>query len=86
MSLTVDPSTGQPPIEEMESWKQKLIGKIILEAGQVNEQDDQVFNATALPEPYRVLGPNDIMTRDFVPGRINVFVEEDRKCTKVTFC
>ncbi|OAD65849.1 hypothetical protein PHYBLDRAFT_119786 [Phycomyces blakesleeanus NRRL 1555(-)] len=63
-----------------DEWKERLIGKTIL------GEDEETTLSSKLPKPYRLLAPGSIMTRDFNPNRLNVFIDEEKVVTNVYYC
>lgn len=43
----------------------------------------QVIREKDLPKPHRVLPPNGVMTMDYRPDRLNIFVDENRRVNNV---
>lgn len=43
----------------------------------------QSFAKRDLPESHRVIPPNTMVTKDYNPNRLNVYVTEDRTVTHV---
>ncbi|KAL0077544.1 hypothetical protein J3Q64DRAFT_1768186 [Phycomyces blakesleeanus] len=70
-----------------DEWKERLIGKTILgEDEETTLSSSETFNELELPKPYRLLAPGSIMTRDFNPNRLNVFIDEEKVVTNVYYC
>ncbi|KAI9013916.1 hypothetical protein CLU79DRAFT_767569 [Phycomyces nitens] len=70
-----------------EEWIMRLLGKTIVDKDdETTVSSCDVFYEADLPEPYRVLGPGSIMTRDFIPNRLNVFVDDNKIVTNVYYC
>ncbi|KAF2223042.1 hypothetical protein BDZ85DRAFT_262872 [Elsinoe ampelina] len=57
---------------ELSQWASKLMGKKIGE-----KHDEVTFAKSDLPSKHRVIGPNQGMTMDFVPERLNVHVDDN---------
>ncbi|PSK40334.1 hypothetical protein B9Z65_36 [Elsinoe australis] len=57
--------------DQLSEWATKLMGKKI-----GDKHDETTFAKTDLPQKHRVIGPNQGMTMDFVPERLNVHVDE----------
>ncbi|CAO3684422.1 unnamed protein product [Umbelopsis ramanniana] len=78
--------SGGQQNEEAQLWKNKLIGKTLIDDGQETELgEDQVFLSKNLPKPFRVLKRDSFMTMDYRPERMNVTVDDDKKITGVNF-
>ncbi|KAI8637525.1 hypothetical protein BD408DRAFT_436914 [Parasitella parasitica] len=74
-------------MNNIDEWRDKLVGKTLLN-GDAPElfNADEVFREKDLPPNHRVLFPDSIMTRDFQPDRLNVFVDVKRKVERVSYC
>jgi hypothetical protein len=64
---------------EFSSW----IGKTLVRKTEAQAAVDGVVLETTIPQPYRVLLPDSMMTMDFNPERINVHVDDSNKIQKV---
>ncbi|KAI9299647.1 hypothetical protein BJ944DRAFT_274067 [Cunninghamella echinulata] len=83
------PDMFQPVSEEVvNEWKEKLVGKYLLDVNEVRAElnDDQIVRRDTIPKTTRVLFPTTPCTMDYIPGRMNISIEEDKKITSVYFC
>ncbi|KAH8555631.1 hypothetical protein BGW37DRAFT_477979 [Umbelopsis sp. PMI_123] len=77
---------GVPPHEEAQLWQDKLIGKTLIENDQATDlSDDQTFLVKNLPQPFRVVKRDSMVTMDFRPERMNVHIDDNNKVTGVYF-
>ncbi|KAF3801042.1 hypothetical protein GCG54_00010321 [Colletotrichum gloeosporioides] len=64
-----------------QEWSNKLVGKKLHEEESNETRTDsgpvQTFCKRDLPEKSRVIEPGMMVTKDFVPDRLNVHVKED---------
>ncbi|KAA8909186.1 hypothetical protein FN846DRAFT_905787 [Sphaerosporella brunnea] len=60
--------------QKNKAWEEKLKGKDMGSAD-IKQQ---------LPQKHRIVGPNTMVTRDFVEDRLNVHVDAEGKCTHCT--
>ncbi|PLB43948.1 hypothetical protein P170DRAFT_441389 [Aspergillus steynii IBT 23096] len=67
--------------DNKQEWLTKLAGKKISES----TSDVNTFAKKDLPSSHRVLKPNDAMTMDYRPDRLNVYVGEDDIVHDVNF-
>ncbi|KAK3390593.1 hypothetical protein B0H63DRAFT_466106 [Podospora didyma] len=65
-------SNSSDPTEE---WTNKLVGKKL--SDDANAPSETTFCKTDLPQPTRIIEPGMMVTKDFVPERLNVHVKED---------
>ncbi|KAI1109574.1 hypothetical protein F5Y14DRAFT_432130 [Nemania sp. NC0429] len=56
-----------------QEWMNKLLGKIVSD----NSHSETNFCKKDLPQRHRVIQPGMMVTKDFVPDRLNVHVKED---------
>ncbi|RPA75399.1 hypothetical protein BJ508DRAFT_418145 [Ascobolus immersus RN42] len=63
-------------------WEKKLVGKKFVETE--GEVATQAFNKQQLPELSRVLPPKAMVTKDYRPGRLNVYLNDANVCTHCT--
>jgi len=78
--------TSPPSQETQNEWLQKLGGKKLVERN--DSGDSNCFCTADLPQgpqAHRVIPPGSVVTRDFVPGRMNVHVDEDGKVTHINY-
>ncbi|WEW61594.1 hypothetical protein PRK78_007085 [Emydomyces testavorans] len=61
------------------AWAAKLMGKKLTE----DVTDNVSFAKKDLPEQHRVVKPGDFLTMDYVPSRLNVYVDESDTVTEV---
>ncbi|KKY29853.1 putative pua rna binding domain-containing protein [Diaporthe ampelina] len=80
MPLVVPGVTSQPD-SKTEEWSNKLVGKKITDDETSNEIS---FAKRDLPEAHRVIQPGGIVTKDFIPDRLNVHVRDDGTVSHVT--
>ncbi|KAI7787538.1 pua rna binding domain-containing protein [Diaporthe eres] len=80
MPLVVPGVTNQSD-NKTDEWSNKLVGKKITEDETSNEVS---FAKRELPEKHRVIVPGGIVTKDFVPDRLNVHVKDDGTVSHVT--
>ncbi|KAL0639952.1 hypothetical protein Q9L58_001044 [Maublancomyces gigas] len=64
-------------------WEEKLVGKKIIDDSS-SPGSISTFTKRDLPDKHRVVSPGAMMTRDFHPDRLNVYVGEDGVCSHVT--
>ncbi|PKY05109.1 hypothetical protein P168DRAFT_145622 [Aspergillus campestris IBT 28561] len=68
---------------ELEKWKQTLVGKKYVEGG-ASAESDNTFSEATLPEKKRIVNPGMFLTMDFQKDRLNVHLDDNKVCTKVT--
>ncbi|KAK2742555.1 hypothetical protein FQN57_005181 [Myotisia sp. PD_48] len=70
-----------PDISEsdQQAWVNKLMGKKLTDS----TTNETCFAKTELPETHRILKPGDFGTMDFVPNRLNVYIDEQNTVTNV---
>ncbi|KAJ8105941.1 hypothetical protein ONZ43_g7230 [Nemania bipapillata] len=56
-----------------QEWANKLVGKTVSD----NSHSETNFCKKDLPQKCRVIEPGMMITKDFVPDRLNVHVKED---------
>lgn len=66
-----------------EEWASKLEGKTLISVDKESsiskkDLDSNVFFEKDLPKPYRLIGPNQMVTRDFRPDRLNVNYKDEK--------
>ncbi|CAO3684028.1 unnamed protein product [Rhizopus stolonifer] len=67
-------------------WKEKLLGKTIVEGDQETTlSEGNYFRTSDLSQPNRVIQDGSPMTRDFLPDRLNVIYDEDNIAIDVFF-
>ncbi|KAK1771407.1 hypothetical protein QBC33DRAFT_523619 [Phialemonium atrogriseum] len=59
--------------EKTEEWTNKLVGKTLSE----DSSTETTFCKRDLPQPTRVVQPGMMVTKDFVPDRMNVYLKDD---------
>ncbi|KAI1846599.1 hypothetical protein JX265_009097 [Neoarthrinium moseri] len=59
--------------DKTEEWTNKLVGKTLSD----ESHTETSFCKKDLPERCRVIQPGQMVTKDFVPDRLNVHVKED---------
>ncbi|KAK6067341.1 Translation machinery-associated protein 20 [Seiridium cupressi] len=72
MPLVVPGITGTSG-NQAEEWTNKLVGKKLSE----ESSNETSFCKKDLPQQCRVIQPGQMVTKDFVPDRLNVHVKED---------
>ncbi|KAI3318284.1 hypothetical protein HD806DRAFT_512401 [Xylariaceae sp. AK1471] len=79
MPLVVPGINDNSSGDKTQEWTNKLVGKTLSE-GSSNEN---CFCKKDLPQQCRVISPGMMVTKDFVPDRLNVHVKEDGTVTHV---
>ncbi|ORZ03021.1 hypothetical protein BCR43DRAFT_482592 [Syncephalastrum racemosum] len=75
------PQSNQP---DCDGWAQKLVGKTLIRNNEESSlSGDQIFHTKDLPRNHRVLPPGGVMTMDYRPERLNVYVDENNKVKSV---
>ncbi|CAO3621679.1 unnamed protein product [Cunninghamella echinulata] len=76
-----------PSQEEVQEIKNQLVGKYVLGpeevAAEINE--NEVVRSNTLKQPVRIINPGAPVTRDLIPNRMNVLLDENKKVTNVYF-
>ncbi|KAK3324101.1 hypothetical protein B0T19DRAFT_443540 [Cercophora scortea] len=72
MPLVV-PGVTTSSSDKTEEWSNKLVGKKLSEEA----SSETTFCKTELPQQTRIVQPGQMVTKDFVPERLNVHVNED---------
>ncbi|KAK3687455.1 hypothetical protein B0T22DRAFT_478775 [Podospora appendiculata] len=72
MPLVV-PGVTTSSSDKTEEWSNKLVGKKLSEEA----SSETTFCKTELPQQTRIVHPGQMVTKDFVPERLNVHVNED---------
>ncbi|KAG5986065.1 hypothetical protein E4U43_005689 [Claviceps pusilla] len=72
MPLVV-PAVTTNSTTKTEEWQNKLVGKKLSDT----EHNEVMFCKNKLPADHRVISPGQMVTRDFVEGRLNVYLKED---------
>ncbi|KAI8097609.1 uncharacterized protein BX664DRAFT_326795 [Halteromyces radiatus] len=77
----------RPSEEVIKQWQDQLLGKYILEPNEPLDglTEDEVVRSNTLRQPVQVLPPGAPMIRNLVPGRMNVFIDDNKKTTQVYF-
>ncbi|KAK2037568.1 hypothetical protein LZ31DRAFT_480825 [Colletotrichum somersetense] len=73
MPLVVPGINNESSGDKTEEWANKLVGKKLHE----EESNETTFCKRDLPKPTRVIEPGMMVTKDFVPDRLNVHLKED---------
>ncbi|KAJ6259048.1 hypothetical protein Dda_5944 [Drechslerella dactyloides] len=79
----MDPNAPAEHVKE--EWKSKLVGKKIVDD---HSNDEGVFCKRDLPQgtqAHRVIPPGAMVTKDYQASRLNVHVDDDARCTHITF-
>ncbi|RCH96702.1 hypothetical protein CU098_009192 [Rhizopus stolonifer] len=72
--------------DDCDGWKDKLVGKIILDDEQETAlSEGEYVRRKDLPKPSRVIPKNSMITMDFRPDRLNVHVDDRKKITGVNY-
>ncbi|KAI9282665.1 hypothetical protein BY458DRAFT_496930 [Sporodiniella umbellata] len=67
-------------------WKNKLVGKIILEDDkEITLSEEKYIRMKELPQPNRVLKRDSICTRDYREDRLNIHVTDEMEVTRVNY-
>ncbi|CAO3611459.1 unnamed protein product [Cunninghamella blakesleeana] len=73
--------------QEKQKSKDQLIGKYIFESneniGEIEEKD--VVRSDTLEGKVRIIPPGRPVTKDYLPFRMNVYIDENKKVTNVNF-
>ncbi|KAI9222267.1 hypothetical protein BC828DRAFT_378820 [Blastocladiella britannica] len=64
-------------------WKDRLMGKTLVDGPVAEAESTSTFSRTELPQGTRVVKPGTMMTMDFKPERLNVHVDAASKVTNV---
>ncbi|OTB15918.1 hypothetical protein K445DRAFT_317548 [Daldinia sp. EC12] len=72
MPLVV-PGINDNSQDKTTEWSSKLVGKTVSD----NDHSETNFCKKDLPQQCRVIQPGMMVTKDFVPDRLNVHVKED---------
>ncbi|ORZ21523.1 hypothetical protein BCR42DRAFT_407697 [Absidia repens] len=77
----------RPSDEEIKNWQTRLIGKYLLESDEqfVGLAPEQIVRSSAIPKPNQILPPGAPQIRNYLPGRMNVFLDDNKKITQVYF-
>ncbi|KAJ3371073.1 hypothetical protein GGF31_003496 [Allomyces arbusculus] len=67
-------------------WEQKLVGKTLVRGVSAQATNENQVTEAELPPVHRILSKNSIMTMDFRTDRLNVYIDDDNKITRVMFC
>ncbi|KAL1927560.1 hypothetical protein VTP01DRAFT_3797 [Rhizomucor pusillus] len=73
------------PQDDVEEWRAKLVGKTLVAGEESAQSSEQQFPKSSLPPGNRVVTPGMPMTRDYLPGRLNVFVDDNNQVTQVYY-
>ncbi|KAI1960947.1 hypothetical protein LOZ58_003433 [Ophidiomyces ophidiicola] len=79
------PETNMPLVvpevneNDQAAWAAKLMGKKLTDG----VTDNVSFAKKDLPEQHRILKPGDFTTMDYIPDRLNVYVDESETVTDV---
>ncbi|KAK1995558.1 hypothetical protein LX36DRAFT_751028 [Colletotrichum falcatum] len=73
MPLVVPGINNESSGDKTEEWTNKLVGKKLHD----EVSDEMTFCKRDLPKQTRVIEPGMMVTKDFVPDRLNVHVKED---------
>ncbi|EWC48431.1 hypothetical protein DRE_02200 [Drechslerella stenobrocha 248] len=76
-------ATLDPPSDTFkQKWTTDLVGKKIVDQ---RSDDPEHFCKQDLPEQNRVIAPGTLVTRDFRPQRMNVHLDDEDRCSHITF-
>lgn len=73
----VVPGINNQATNPTEEWTHKLVGKTISD----QNHSEVNFCKRDLPEKHRIIEPGMMVTKDFVPERLNVHVDNEGKVT-----
>lgn len=82
------PEMFEPVREEVvKEWQEKLTNKYLLDTEEIRTElsDDRIVRHDTLPSNTRVLLHNQPCTMEYIAGRMNVQLDEDKKITTVYF-
>ncbi|CAB4379042.1 hypothetical protein RhiirA5_352030 [Rhizophagus irregularis] len=73
--------------KSIEEWKTQLVGKkfVLDNVSVASEEQDKVVRKTDLPAGHRVIPPSALVTMDFKPERLNVYIDTSSTITNVKF-
>jgi hypothetical protein len=71
---------GGPSEEHKNEWMVKLMGKTV-----ADDHSEVNFAKRDLPEGSRLIKPNQMVTKDWRPHRMNVHVDEENTVKNVTY-
>ncbi|KAK6515542.1 hypothetical protein TWF506_007873 [Arthrobotrys conoides] len=75
-----------PPSEHVQQeWKDKLVGKKIVESPSDHPEHFCTQDLPQGPQAHRVIPPGSMVTKDFRPSRMNVHVDGEGNCTHINF-
>ncbi|KAI9222266.1 hypothetical protein BC828DRAFT_378818 [Blastocladiella britannica] len=81
------PTIAQHPMrldqDELERWKEKLMGKTIVDGPVAAAEAATSFSRASLPEKTRVITPGMPVTRDYRIERMNVGLDDSGKVCQV---
>ncbi|CAD6503407.1 BgTH12-03072 [Blumeria graminis f. sp. triticale] len=80
MTLVVPDTSSGETDTRMGEWETKLVGKTIGDFHSVT-----TFKKSDLPQKSRIIEPGSVITRDYNPYRLNIFVKEDGVISHVNF-
>ncbi|SAM00927.1 hypothetical protein [Absidia glauca] len=77
----------RPSDEEIKNWQIRLIGRYVLDSQDSPNglSEDQIIRSSTIPQPNQILPPGAPQLRNYIPGRMNVFLDNNRKVTQVYF-
>ncbi|CAG8574148.1 4610_t:CDS:2 [Funneliformis caledonium] len=73
--------------KSVEDWEAQLVGKKFVRGNMSisAEEQDKVVRETDLPAGHRVVPPDAMVTMDFKPDRLNVYIDHSSIVTSVKF-
>ncbi|KAJ8655461.1 hypothetical protein O0I10_008955 [Lichtheimia ornata] len=81
----MDPNAFAPTNPaDLDEWKERLLGKKYVENDEMHVEG-QTFPRSQLPPVNRVLPPGAPATRDYVPNRLNVILDDADIVTSVYY-
>ncbi|KAI1353687.1 hypothetical protein F5Y01DRAFT_275910 [Xylaria sp. FL0043] len=80
MPLVVPGITDNSKGDATQEWTNKLVGKTLSD----DSHSETNFCKKELPQQSRVITPGMMVTKDFVPDRLNVHCKEDGTVSHVT--
>ncbi|KAI8332808.1 hypothetical protein BC941DRAFT_473851 [Chlamydoabsidia padenii] len=77
----------RPSDEEIKRWQIRLVGKYVLDPQDSRKglSENQIIRSSILPSPNQILPPGAPQLRNYIPGRMNVFLDDTKKVTQVYF-
>jgi hypothetical protein len=70
-----------PTTQQKDEWATKLMGKTCKR----EDHSEVNYNRTELPKESRVIAPGQAVTKDYMPNRMNVHVDENETVMNITY-